>query len=125
MNTPVSFKLAKLLKEKGFDLHTFTYYRNSETFIHSSAPYECKYNDSKNSLSAPTIAQVLMWLYEKYKIWINSEMDYSYSSEKTYHFGKVRFFDENKFIKEYPTKSYDAPIEAYEAAIEYTLTKLI
>lgn len=47
MNTPVSFPLAKLLKEKGFDeqwnIHMYT----------------------------PTISDVVMWLHKKHKIWIS------------------------------------------------------
>ena len=47
MNTPVSFELAKLLKEKGYRVLP----------------------DFKSSY--PTISDVVMWLYEKHGIWIS------------------------------------------------------
>ncbi len=61
MNTPVSFELAKLLKEKGFDLnHEYMVFTFSETE---------KYPEGELFLK-PTIAEVVMWLYEKHEIWI-------------------------------------------------------
>ena len=47
MNKEVNFEIAKLLKEKGFRLLP----------------------DFKSSY--PTIAEVVMWLYEKHGVWIS------------------------------------------------------
>lgn len=78
MNTPVTFPIAKLLKEKGFDKECHSYYvpeihqricyqeYGGEKFdmnkIHTAYGKEC--------FSAPTIAETCIWLYEKHGIWI-------------------------------------------------------
>jgi hypothetical protein len=51
MNTPVSFPLAKVLKEKGFRI---------------LPAFKSSY---------PTISDVVMWLYEKHGIWISVDPD--------------------------------------------------
>lgn len=70
MNIPVSFELSKLLKEKGFDdvcqkwystgggIYFQDEFENNRGF---TPTYKCE---------APTIAEVVMWLYEKHGIWI-------------------------------------------------------
>lgn len=73
------------------------------------------FKTSEDFISAPTIAEVLMWLYEKHGIWI-------YVSKP----------DENGWVihwqglKSYPTLIYfNSPTEAYSSAIEHTLKNLI
>ena len=127
MNTPVNFEIAKLLKEKGFPLKNtgYAYNKNGELVDPCFSIWECE---------APTIAEVVMWLYEKHKIWISVGGDYNYKFkfeihtwkwyeiEKTYRLGHTvlgeSFWDTS-------SKAFDSPTEAYEAAIEYCLTKLI
>lgn len=95
MTTPVKFELAKLLIQKEYDLHP----------------------DFKDSY--PTIAEVVMWLYEKYGIWVSVNRE----PESGVFFFSV---DKNKgdffFDK---GDDYSSPTESYEAAIEYCLTNLI
>ena len=70
------------------------------------------WNESEELLcSAPTIAEVVMWLYEKHGDWISVVKFEKYSSCTFRH---------NCLFKE-----YNSPTEAYEAAIEYTLKNLI
>ena len=101
MNTPISLKIAKLLKEKGFDLnHKYMFFTSDETE---------KYPEEELSLK-PTIAEVVMWLYEKHGIWIGLTHQH------------------NKFFwsfGSYQTQEFNSPTEAYEAAIIYTLKNLI
>ena len=61
--------------------------------------------------------EVVMWLYEKYDIWIY-----------------VDFYNENRWFGVFRNKQgvktelfdvFNSPTESYEAAIEYTLNKLI
>ena len=98
----------------------------------------CKLSDSNDAFygicSAPTIAEVVMWIYEKNRIWISvgGDCDYKfrfeihtwkwYEIEKTYRLGHTvlgeSFWDTS-------SKAFDSPTEAYEAAIEYCLNKLI
>ena len=62
------------------------------------------------TIAAPTIAEVIMWLYEKHGIWISV------------------IHQHNKFFWKfgsYQTQEFNSPTEAYEAAIDYTLNNLI
>lgn len=120
MNTHVNFEIAKLLKEKGYDETTQLIYMTNHT---SEVLFEningLKHSDGNNPFcSAPTIAEVVMWLYEKYKIWIHCEI----------------CFDGNSFIPKitkvvenlYPFDTqFKSPTEAYEAAITHVLNNLI
>ena len=146
MNTPVKYELAKLLKEKGFDTPTNRYYEHALT---SKKDYEtndykgafgwkkgetnlqtgyCKNNDGMSDLSnsnwyicsTPTISEVVMWLYEKYGVWISvkifSERFIFSVSEKVDTMGFDRFESEIR---------YNSPTEAYEEAIKYCLENII
>ena len=86
MTTPVSFELAKLLKDKRFDLSTEKFYPKPKCKLFGIDEYGKSYPivnktqtyfigkaavlKEENSYLAPTIAEVVMWLYEKHKIWI-------------------------------------------------------
>ena len=92
MNTPVSFEIEKLLIEKDIDMPV-----------------------------SPTIAEVVMWLYEKHRIWtvVNVNIIGSWYFE---HFDLKE--KRNTQFKPIDTQ-YDSLTEAYKAAIEYTLNNLI
>ena len=112
MNKPICYTLAKLLKEKGFD---------EEAIVNVSHPsdqtraYPKEYIKEGDYILAPTIADVVMWLYEKHNIWIVCfPTDGGWSFDI---FIKTDCIKSESFI--------NSPTEAYEAAIEYTLTKLI
>ena len=70
--------------------------------------------------SAPTIAEVVMWVYEKHGIWINVERH-----EPKSLFNWVIIYQDDVAVKESRGNGYKSPTEAYEAAIEYCLTNLI
>jgi hypothetical protein len=88
MNTPVSNPIAKLLNE-------LVGLRNGW-------------------IDSPTIADVVMWIYEKHGIWIYTDL---YGSCWKYLIVK----DNSRRTIE----GFNSPTEAYEAAIEYTLNRLI
>jgi hypothetical protein len=148
MNTPVSFELAKLLKEKGFSWECSQFYcktKNDKKFyLTTGTEYESDrdciwdwnlnggksgtltktipYPNDTNAIyySAPTISDVVMWLYEKHGFWCyvytNGKLWYpciQYSSlgDMAVLSGKIGLFN--------------SPTEAYEAGIEYTLKNLI
>jgi hypothetical protein len=109
MNKPISYPLAKLLKEKGFDEPCPNLYYQ---------PERCK---------KPTIAEVVMWLYEKHGIWVSVSVDTLFNKGK---FCILIYKDKGLGLENYPLDNtefspYESPTEAYEVAIEYTLTKLI
>ena len=132
MNTPVSFELAKLLKEKGFDTPCINYYTLSNEFTPKDYLFTGKadnYNNVKNSvhnnngtISAPTIAEVVMWLYEKHRIWvvvdnlIDNKFYFSHRDTKTNNYASRSGCNE---------EGYESPTEAYEAGIRYVLSNLI
>jgi len=150
MNKLVKFEIAKLLKEKGFDKPVKNYYLQEEKGNYLHEGFEDSYwgdnrivNWNKDVvgikpfegfLSAPTIAEVVMWLYEKHGIWIS--LDWMtrikpYNSGFISHLrGTNKRLNQDNFIVINDTlkpgyEVFNSPTEAYEAAIEYTLNNLI
>ena len=161
--TPISFPLAKLLKEKGFDKPVHQYYQfirdlsskqdktwqliNSSFLVRESDaamfPDEGKngvevsaYSDriyrdynfktSEDFISAPTIAEVVMWFYEKDGVWIevscHTVLDEKDDDVDVFYF-VIRKLKPVNIL--YSGDFVNSPTEAYEAAIEYTLNNLI
>ena len=135
----VTFEVAKLLKEKGFDWFTFGYYTMDD---YESPPYFgienlCTDNwngkvDEVNDLwfSAPTQQMALHWLREVHKIdisvipddgswWIKITELESWSGVFN---GKVLNSDDIKFAYKGATSTKE---ECYDAALWYVLNNLI
>lgn len=111
MNTPVSFPIAKLLKEKGFDKKVLCCYNIDNGKLSVAPHHELSNFNAGVHYSAPTIADVVMWLYEKHGIWIEVYFD---------------GFKKNFYIVQSGEEiEFNSPTEAYEAAIEYCLINLI
>lgn len=67
----VSFEVAKLLKEKGFDWDCITYYVDSEpNNVKYSMLFENNTTWEERCYSAPTLQMALKWLREVHKICI-------------------------------------------------------
>jgi hypothetical protein len=89
-----------------------------------------KSNGYLDIYSAPTIAEVVMWLYETHGIWARVECH----SKESWSTILINVEDGNykvhpsyvsqKFIEK-NNRLFTSPTEAYEAAIEYCLTNLI
>ena len=127
MNTPVKFEIAKLLKEKGFDLGVINYYSGLNLYIDE---LRFNYNDKTigdsfmhkrngGCYSAPTIAEVVVWLYEKHNIWISVDPE----NDKDTWFHTISYNKSETIFGNYNT--YNSYTEAYEAAIEYTLNNIL
>lgn len=128
MNTPVKFELAKLLKEKGFDeIADLIYMTNHATRALFENINNLKHSDGNNPfVSAPIIAEVCMWLYEKHGVWIY--VDSHEFSKWCYYHRYNRPHELSSKITEngqFGLDDFNSPTEAYEAAIEYTLKNLI
>ena len=114
MNTLVNFEIAKLLKDKGCDIQSAFVYKteNNKTFV--LIPSGLNPMDGLfSTYSAPKIAKVVMWLYEKHGIWIYAKRGYGWE----FVIEKVETLNNDGTFK--------TPTEAYTAAILYTLKSLI
>lgn len=130
----VPFEIAKLLKEKGFDEHTICGYNGAYEPYHLSL---IEFADSQRNselinlvYSAPTISDVVDWVYEKHGIWISV-------APRFYNDGSLWFVYESLDISKNDIESlnnnlfqgifemYKSPSEAYLVGIEYTLNNLI
>lgn len=125
MNTPVSFELAKLLKEKEYKdknmlgtvrLSEPEYYDHNGIIHNIKDIFEEKDYKIEDCFNAPTISDVVMWLYEKHEIWIGVEA----SDDFTMFCFRVRKKEVSRL-----SFDYNSPTEAYEAAIKYTLKNLL
>jgi hypothetical protein len=144
MNKPVSFKIAKLLSEKGFDCEFRYFYTkpNSKMFgiDEHGRSYPIKNTPKKlyivgdyvvlnieNVYPAPTTAEVIMWLYEKYSIWLLALP--TITGNFAYKIVDVQLNPEKPIerppYKDVSANDYKSPTEAYENAIEYCLNNLI
>lgn len=151
MNTPITFELAKLLKEKGFDVPMLScYFKKDEISENYSIinQYEIEYindkgnfilipyNENDRSLyldkinfnswgdltySAPTTTEVVTWLYDKHGIWI---IAIPQGLSTTWVFSLFNT-EPGKGRIIFDSPSFNSPTEAYESAIEYTLKNLI
>lgn len=120
MNTPVSFEIAKLLKEKGFNepcRFVHDNWNNIEDWYDIGREYHR--NSEKNAsvyYSAPTIAEVVMWMYERHGIWIEVYMD----DDSTFGYMISKITDDGRL--DYPLgRGFSTPIEGYEAGIDWYL----
>lgn len=130
MNNSVNFETAKILKAKGFNLKVIHFYNYERLSCLSDKDRQLNdglvnynpinWNSTKEHYtSAPSIAEVIMWLYEKHNIWIS--VTYQRHSEgKHWRYTIKRIYGTETVLWEHNT-----PEEAYEAAIEYTLKNLI
>lgn len=114
MNKEVNFEIAILLQENGFD-EVCRFYRKDNVSL--SDCYQTNDFLKPGYYPAPTIAEVVMWLYEKHGIWIYIKQGYKWE----WYIETVANHPELK----YNDGLEDSPTEAYEEAIIYTLENLI
>lgn len=115
----VSFEVAKILKEKGFDGNVSVYYNELGSTILSCNPI------SKNLIKCPTLQMTMRWLREVHHIFIDIDYD-------TIEFGDEPYFT---LIINMNTMNYyrgnNLPVNsatyegAADAAIKYCLENLI
>lgn len=129
MNTPVIFEIAKLLKEKGFNKKTDSAYVDTTPFSENENDlveyaFPQNHNEKEHRISAPTIAEVVMLLYEKHGIWIEVVWDIEINKEVKWYSGITKIGDSSE-LEVFQSNPCHSPTEAYEAAIIYTLKNLI
>lgn len=112
----VSFEVAKLLKEKGFEQHKCQHSYNSKGVFKWSDnldPYE---------YSAPTHQMAMKWLREVYNIIIEPESVWNGKKWEYQLFIVTPQNADSPYYEHNPYKSYE---ECVEAAIKYCLKNLI
>lgn len=115
----VSFKTAKLLKERGFDWECKTrkFYPEPE--------YDA---ESPNGVYTPTLQMAMKWLREVHKIHISVEMGFDVDNHQYYFFvpSVCRFSDKSgEYENPFGEKEFNTYEKACEAAIKYCLENLI
>ena len=129
MNTAVKYEIAKLLKEKGYNFYCAWSYWDGELTQHTPGyPLEDGTTSQENYWNyeryyAPTISDVVMWLYEEHKLWIYIIYEkglFHNNIEDTTH---TALFEED--CRVFNMCNYKTPTEAYEAAIKYCLENII
>ena len=116
----VSFEIAKLLKEKGFDEATFHDYDENGICWFEEVLVN---HNSQGGVACPTLQMAMKWLRENYCLYIDIEL-LSGPSFSWY----IWFMNDPKHMmgcSEDIRHYYDAYEEACEAAIKYCLENLI
>lgn len=106
----VSFETAKLLKEKGFDKPTMSFFRGDK-LIWQQARYP------ETDIQRPTLQMAMKWLREEKHMFIRIiQSNIGYCACEIY-FDRVKCYQFRESFTSYE--------EACEAAIKYCLTNLI
>jgi hypothetical protein len=127
MNKIVPFELAQLLNEKGFSETTLPYYVKDTLWndrIGKLGSYdECSSNPSslvnyggtsyKDVIPAPTIAEVLDWIFSNFNTWIF--VDAQFKKDSISFWWNIKAYKHNKWSK--LTKRFESESDAYEDAI--------
>ena len=120
----ISFEIAKLLKEKGFDEGCRARYGTAGSFSYEKYEIESGGCEIHNAILAPTIQMVMKWLRHVHGLHIAILWDcgaYIGKDSFCYHISDMNNY-ENKGWYKIGFESYE---EACEAAIRYCLENLI
>ena len=118
----VSFETAKLLKEKGFDERTNSYFTDNNEIAVSW--FFSRYNRESTYLSAPTLQMAMKWL--RFRNWVICVIPMSFClGLVTTSWGYNIWADDNLEIDEENTPKFKTYEEACEAGIKYCLENLI
>ena len=117
----VSFEVAKLLKERGFDEKTVYHYTNCDVLQHNIVYNEYKNSEMLNAYSAPTQQMACKWLIETHNIHIEPHF---LRASGDYVYDIIHSPLELDDIHSFPTV-FNTKEDAVEAALQYCLTNLI
>ena len=130
----VSFEVAKLLKEKGFDEPCIRHWDcdDHSLYGYNDIPIsnsELQANEY-NGYAAPTLQMAMKWLREEHKIAINIYITCKKTISYAFDIYDFEIIHPNKFVggtidlreQQFDFKTYE---EAVEAALKYSLENLI
>lgn len=142
LSKEVSLDLAKLLFEKQIAIHTEKIWLiNAEYGLNNFVGDVCihwmeeqGYRSSDATYNAPTIGEVLDFIYENFRIWIGVELidntiEFYFqptiwtSKDREYH--DEDMIDQAKSICKWKEWQYSSPLKAYEEAIKFILNREI
>ena len=120
----VSFEVAKLLKEKGFDEPCHAYYEDNSTFRESYSAYAIRNitNPCFFGNTAPTLQMTMKWLRKVHSVFITILHRFSNNADNDINFSYV--IDECNKNRQYTDGEFTSYEEAVEAAIIKVLKKL-
>ena len=126
----VSYEIAKLLKEKGFNEPCFYYYKDKVLMF--SPILKGRNSYQTDTYSAPTHQMAMAWLRE-HGLHINAPISYDYSVDadgnevdrRTFYIFEIYSSFRGNLIYIEEINEYDSYEEAVEAALKYCLENLI
>ena len=121
----VSFEIAKLLKEKGFNEKVICYYDDGGSLnLNKFVEFQCcNQGYGSGVFAAPTLLMAMKWLREVHNIFI--EIRVSIDLNGNYHYSYSILNKECKYVRQgYTDFDWDYE-DACEAAIKYSLENLI
>ena len=131
----VSFEIAKLLKEKGFDCACEVWYSEytsqfgGEKYTSIEFDNHNRFKDTYKFICyAPTIQMVMKWLREVHKIHISVDIGFDVDNHQYYFFipSVCRFSDKSgEYETPFGEKEFNTYEEATEDVIVYCLENLI
>lgn len=134
MNKPVSLELKQLLYNKGWRYELSDDISETSSLYNNHSLAEERFNQNDISYVDITIADIIMWLYDKHGIWIGVELT---DNTKEFYFQPTIWtmkdrdyndedmIDQAKSICEWRTWKYNSIQEAYIEAIKYCLNDKI
>jgi hypothetical protein len=114
----VSFEIAKLLKENGFDEECSRWYVANEP---QEGVVEKGFGENQFYINAPTIQMAMKWLREMHKIFITI----LFIEDANYFAYTIENLYTKKYLSTSKDTSYNNYEEACEAALKYSLEHLI
>ena len=128
----VSFEVAKLLKEKGFDENTpVTYFIGDDkprACVEGEMIYHKKIESDTHLIACPTIQMAMKWLREEKHYYIQVMLDSWACGGHIGYYVVIQKTDSNfeMMLQDvFDEVFYKTPEEACETAIKYCLEKLI
>ena len=122
----VSFKTAKLLKEKGFDEICFTWYTGKGKFKQGKNTYDDYHMNHFQDMdvakcSAPTLQMAMKWLREVHNLFVDIYYDYDFREGYKFSIHKLT----KGTTLETNNKNYSTYEQACDKAIKYCLENLM
>ena len=123
----------RLLKEKGFDAETNTYYYSTSEYTKSEmykSYNNTNWNNNEYYYSAPTHQMAMKWLRDAKEIYICPKLRCFFDGKQHYYKWEptILRLPSNNIIYPQPMdmcKHYESYTEAVEAALKYSLENLI